>query len=103
MPPSRGRWSTGWIRGGAACARSAERRARRKGAGAGSSVARSGSSKAAGSCCAAAEIELAARDDHRGAADLDPLDLLRRALHARVKPRGAPDLGALADFDLLTV
>src|SRR5208283_726648 len=50
---------------------------------------------------AIAERELAARDDHGGAADLDQLDLLTRALDPRTQLRGTPDLGALGDLDLL--
>src|SRR5205085_6165563 len=45
--------------------------------------------------------ELAAGDDHGRAADLDALDLLRRSLDVREQLRGAADLGALRDLDLL--
>src|SRR6266496_2527742 len=47
------------------------------------------------------KLELAAREDDRAAADLDALDLVRRALGLRVKRRRAVDLGALRDLDLV--
>ena len=49
----------------------------------------------------ALEPELAAGDDHRRAAHLDPLDLLGAPVHARVELRGAADLDALRDLDLV--
>ena len=47
------------------------------------------------------ELELAARDDHRRAADLDALDLIRRAVDAGEERRGPPDLRSLRDLDLV--
>src|SRR5688500_16002623 len=45
--------------------------------------------------------ELAARDGHRGAADLDRLDRVGGAGCPRVERRGPADLRALLDLDLL--
>src|SRR6185436_14343832 len=45
--------------------------------------------------------ELAARDDHGGAANLDALHLLRRPVGAREELRGPTDLGSLRDLDLI--
>ena len=47
------------------------------------------------------EAELAAGDDDRGAADLDPLDLLGGAVDPGVERARAADLDALGDLDLL--
>ena len=45
--------------------------------------------------------ELAARDDHRRAADPHALDPVGRALDVGVEPRRPPELDALHDLDLL--
>src|SRR5204863_8513887 len=47
------------------------------------------------------QSELAAGDDHSAAADLDALDLLRRAVDARVELGRAVELDPLGDLDLL--
>src|SRR5713226_3058211 len=47
------------------------------------------------------ETELAARDDDGRAADLNALDRLRGALDSCVERRGAADLRALRDLDLV--
>src|SRR5215468_10442245 len=46
------------------------------------------------------DLELAARDDHGRAANLDALDVLRRSVGPRVERRRTVDLDALRDLDL---
>ena len=47
------------------------------------------------------QAKFTARDDHGAAADLDALELLWRPVGPREQRRGAPDLDALRDLDLL--
>src|SRR5439155_19552221 len=51
---------------------------------------------------ASGKPELAAGDDLRRPADADALDPLRRSVGPRVERRGAPELDALRDGDLVT-